>query len=391
MKLSFKYRLYPNKVQREALDGILASCRFLYNCALEERINSYKQCGVSLSYNVQAKELVGIVDAFPEFSNVLAQTRQQVLKTLDTAFQNFFRRVKQGTEKPGYPRFKNQYRFRSICFPQPQVDLLSGRGSGIKLLPNGKLKVFGIPGDLKVIFHRPFQGRVKQARILKEPGNKWFLVLFCDDVPVVPVEKTGRTVGIDLGLNTFIVASDGTKFHAPKPYKTSLEKLRFKQQKLAAKLKLNGNKRTNNVVRLRDEIARTHSKVANVRKDFAHKTANELFKKYDTVYFEDLDVQGMLEQKREPGKIAPLNRNIADAAWGLFTSLLPYKAERAGKGQKTIPPANTSKMCSGCGNVKQDLSLADRTYHCEPCGLAIDRDLNSAINIERLGTSLAVA
>jgi putative transposase len=385
MKLSYKYRLYPTRVQREALDGIFSACRFLYNNALEQRVAAYRTQKKSLSYSFQCSEIVGVVDFFPEFANVYSQTRQQVLKTVDTAFKNFFRRVREKANKAGFPRFKNKFRFRSICFPQVSSDLSAG---GVSLLPNGKLKVFGIPNELKLVMHRPFQGRCKQARIVRE-ADRLFLVLSCDGVPKAPLPKTDKSIGIDLGLKTFIVASDGTKFRSPKPYKTSLEKLRFKQQKLAAKLVINGNKRTNNVVRLRGEIAKHHAHVANVRKDFAHKIANELFKRYDTVCYENLDIQEMLEQERAPDKPAPLNRNITDAAWGLFASLLPYKAERADKVAIAVPPKGTSKTCSNCGYVKETLSLQERIYHCEACGFAMDRDLNAAINIQGRGTRLA--
>jgi putative transposase len=386
MKLAYEYRLYPSRIQREALDAIFSSCRFLYNCALEERIGAYRKQKKSLSFSAQCAELVGITDLFPEFENVYSQTRQQVLKTLDNAFKSFFRRLKEKASKAGFPRFKNQFRFRSICFPQVAPDLSSG---GVKLLQNGKLKVFGIPNELKLVMHRPFQGRCKQARIVRK-ADKFFLVVSCNGVPKAPLPKTGKSIGIDLGLSTFIVASDGTKFHSPKPYKTSLEKLQHKQRKLAAKLVINGNKRTNNVVRLRKEIAKTHSHIANVRKDFAHKVANELFNRYDTVCYENLNVQDMLENKPE-GLVLPLNRNISDAAWGLFTSLLPYKAERANKIAIAVPPKGTSKTCSNCGCIKETLSLQERTYHCEACGFAMDRDLNAAINIQGRGTRLLAA
>jgi putative transposase len=388
MKLAYKYRLYPTRIQREALDAVFSSCRFLYNNALEQRIAAYRTQKKSLSYNEQAGELKGIVDAFSEYENVYSQTRQQVLKTLDKAFKSFFRRIREKASKAGFPRFKNKFRFRSICFPQVSPDL--SVAGGVKLLPNGKLKVFGIPNELKLVMHRPFQGRAKQARIVRE-ADRFFLVLSCDGVPKAPLPKTGKTAGADLGLQTFIVLSDGTKFHSPKPYKTSLEKLRFKQRKLAAKLVINGDKRTNNVARLRKEIARTHAHVANVRKDFSHKVANELFQRYDTVCYENLNVKEMLEQERAEGSLAPLNRNIVDAGWGFFTDLLPYKAERADKVAVAVVAKGTSKTCSSCGNVKDTLSLAERTYHCEACGFAMDRDLNAAINIHERGTRSLVA
>src|ERR1700678_23356 len=179
MKLSYKYRLYLNKEQAEELQKIFNFCNFLYNSALQERISFYKKYGKSASYAYQCKALPDIKKEFAEQTlSIYSQVLQQVLKRLDGSYSNFFRRVKEGADKVGFPRYKPQDRFRSIVFPQS--DLKSG---GVKQLENGKLKIFGIPGDVKVKMHRPFQGRCKLVSIIKK-ADKFYIVLSCDEVPL---------------------------------------------------------------------------------------------------------------------------------------------------------------------------------------------------------------
>ena len=380
MKLSYKYRLYPTREQAEVLQKNLNFCCFLYNCALQERNDHYKKFGTGVSYGKQSAQLPEIKIEFAEQTQTIySQSLQQVLKRLDGSYQNFFRRVKAGADKVGFPRYRSSDRFRSLVFPQ--ADLKSG---GVKLLENGKLQVSKLPGELKVKWHRPFQGRCKQV-IIKKQGDKFYLVLSCDDVPQELIAKTGKTIAIDLGLTAFITADDGTKFHHPKPYKTAKEKLKFLQQKLAAKQRGSSNRK-----RAKQSLARAYERVSNIRDNFLHKVAKQLLVENDTVIIEKLNVKGMLEAKGSCGAGFEVKKeNIQDASWGSFAALLSYKAERAGKILIEVDPRNTSKMCSCCGNVKLDLTLRDREYHCEPCGLAIDRDLNAAKNIRRLGTSLA--
>ena len=374
--LSYKYRIYPNDIQRKALDSTFGFCRFLYNCALEERISYYKKYGKSLSYNIQAKELLEIKECFSEAANVYAQTLQQTLKQLDAAFVNFFRRIKNSKDKPGFPRFKNQDRFRSILFPQ--CNLISG---GIKRLENNKIKISKIPGEIKTIWHRPFQGRCKQVRIVKQ-NEKYYIILVCEDVPKEHRTPTGKTIGIDLGIENFITMDDGTQFHHPKPYKTAKEKLKYLQQRRAAK-----QHGSNNDKKIKIQIAKQHEKVANIRKDYQHKITKQLIKEYDTIYIEKLNIKGMLEAKSFEVK----NSNITDASWGNFVAILKYKAENANSLIIEVNPRNTSLTCSHCGKIKEMLTLKDRIFKCEACSFEMDRDQNAAVNIRRAGTALMMA
>ena len=378
MQRTFKYKIYPNVKQREALLKSFDFCRFLYNSALEERINSYKSTKSSKSYAAQTSYLPEIKEMFPlETSPIYSQTLQQTLKQVDTAYKNFFRRVKEKASKAGFPRYKNKDRFRSILFPQVKPDLLKG----CVKLSNNHLKIYGIDTPIKIRYHRPFEGIAKQCRILKQ-GDNFYLCISCDNVPNRKLPKTGKEVAIDLGLDSFITLDDGTKFHHPKPYNTSLEKLRCRQRKLSLKVKGSNNRENQKKL-----VVKTHEKITNQRDDYQHKLANELVRKYDKIIIEKLNVKSMLEAKGfEVSK-----RNIQDASWRKFVEKLTYKAESADKLIVKVNPRNTSKMCSGCGKIKKELSLRDREYHCESCGLAIDRDLNAAKNIKVLGTSTAIS
>ena len=374
MKLSYKYRLDLSAEQVEILQKNFNFCRFLYNSALQEKISFYKKFQKSVSYNSQSAFLPEIKQNFSEQTDsIYSQSLQQVLKRLDGAYQNFFRRAKQG-ETPGFPRYKSVDRMRSICFPQSDLT-----GFGVKLLENKSLKIYGIPGEVKVIWHRPFQGRCQQVTIVKQSGN-YYIVLSCDDIPLETLPSTGKTIAIDMGIDSFVTLDDGTKFHHPRPYKTAKEKLAYLNRKLALK-----QRGSNNRQRVRESISRAYDRISNIREDFQHKLSKQIVTDNDVIIIEKLNIKGMLEAKGfEVNK-----SNIQDASWGRFVNKLTYKAERAGRKIVEVNPRNTSKMCSGCGNIKRSLALADRIYKCETCSLMMDRDHNAAINIRRLGTSLA--
>lgn len=366
MNRSYKYRIYPDKIQRKALDEAFSFCRNLYNCALEERISYYKTYGKSLSYEKQAGNLKHLKKEFPECKNIYSQTFQETLKRLDVAYKRFFKL------KKGFPRFKNKDRFRSICFPQ------ANKNGGIKILENKKLKIFGIPGEVKMKPHRSFQGQLKQIRIIKQ-NDQYYVSLSCDNVPESALQFAGKSTAIDLGLNNFITTDQNVVVKHPKPYKTAKEKLAYKQRKFSKK-----QKGSNNYYRLKNEIAKTHNKIHNIREDFQHKLSKKLIEENDTIVVEKLDIKNMLERKGyEVNK-----QNISDASWGAFIYKLKYKAESAGRIIKEVDPRNTSKTCSSCKNIKIDLKITDREYICGVCNLKIDRDLNAAINIKWLGMSL---
>ena len=281
---SYKYRLYPTKAQRALIEEILFVNRYLYNCALQERKSYYSKYKKSLSFNNQAAQLPVIKKHDPQmFENIYSQTLQQTLKKLDTSYANFFRRVKNG-ETPGFPRFKSARSFKSILFPQGN---LMG-AAGAKILENGNFEFFKI-GEIKTIMHRPFEGRCLQVS-LKRDGNQYYAIVSCELEKPKALSNSNKVIGIDLGLKTFVVTDDGTKFHHPKPYKTSKEKLAFVQRKLALKKK-NSNSRRKVVATLQ----KVHKKISNIRDDWQHKTANHLLKHADVICMEKLEVTVFLK------------------------------------------------------------------------------------------------
>jgi len=375
MLLSYKYRIYPNVLQEHTLWAVFAFCRQLYNAALEERISRWKIKKENVTYNQQCKSIKGIKTDLLTSQIVYSQVLQQVLKQVDIAFQNFFRRIKNGDKKPGYPRFKNVKAFNSICFSQCNFDI-----RGIRLSDDQKhIMIFGIPGLVKIKYHRPFEGRCKNVRIVRE-GSKWFVVLTCDDVPQKASPSTGKTIGIDLGISKFVTTSDNIHYDHPRSYMTSKETLAARQRKLATKQKGSKNYR-----KIQKTVRETHEHLTNIRHEYQHDLANKLVDQNDTIVIEKLNIVSMLEAKGFDVK----NENITDASWGSFAAKLKYKAERAGKSVIEVDPRNTSKTCSGCGTIKKLMPLSSRQFCCNKCNLSLDRDHNAALNILRLGLSHA--
>ena len=377
MKRAFVFRIYPNKAQQSVLNNIFEFCRFLYNSALEQRISYYSKTKKSISYVAQAAQLPEIKSLFPESDIIYSQTLQATLKQVDSAYSGFFRRLRNHDKHAGFPRFKNRDRFRSILFPQ--ANLVTG---GVRLLPNKKLKVYGIPGEIYTKWHREISGICKNIRIKRTNTDKYFVVITCDNVELSAIsEKTGKECGIDLGINSFATLDSGEQFSHPRNLRDNEEKLGNLQRKYSKKGPWSNRKR-----RIKLKLAKLHEKIANIRDDFQHKLANKLIAEYDRVYVEKLDIDEMLEKKNYKVN----KRNISDAAWGMFTQKLQYKAESAGKEVILVNPHNTSKTCSCCGNIKEILELSERAYNCEICGLNINRDVNAAINICGLGRAARI-
>ena len=367
MRLSLKYRIYLTRKQEDLFRSSLFFCNDLYNTALQERNSYYERyknsdnVKKSLNYYDQAASLKEIESEIKIYS----QTKQDVLKRVENAYKGFFRRVKINPSKAGFPRFKNRNSYNSLTFPQVDPTL----SKGCIRLSGNLVNIFGL-GEVKINLHRPIIGRCKTVMIKKE-ANRYYLIVSCDDVPIEPLPKTGKTCGIDLGIKSFVCLDDGTEFHHPKPYKTSKEKLAFLQQKLA--LKQSGSKKRRQV---KTQIAKLSSRIVNIRKDFQHKLSKSIVTDYDRIAIEDLNIKSMIESKTLHHK-----ESLAEASLGSFTQMILYKAERAGKEVVRVNPKNTSRTCSGCGNIKDQLDLKERIYRCSRCNLEIDRDQNAAKNI----------
>jgi putative transposase len=369
VRRTYKYRIYPTNSQIKRLEETFGACRFLYNCALEERISHYKKYHKGIPYIDQANYLSEIKDLIPEFNNIFSQVLQSTLKRLDSSYKGFFRRVKLG-EKAGFPRFKNKDRFRSILYPQKGFALSKSKGlSGKKKC---KLKLSKI-GDIPMILHRNIKGNIKTCSIIRTPSEKYYVCFSCDEVPKEPIAKTGKETGIDLGVKNLMTLNNGEKIFNPKFFKKSKDKLASAQRKLS---KLTFRNPRRHAVKL--HVARLYEKVVNQRTDYYHKAVNKIIKEYDYIYLEDLNIAGMLQNNWRI-----LNREIQNGALGQLIHIFSYKAESADKGKESVDCRNSTKECSGCGEMVEK-TLSDRIHKCE-CGLELDRDHNAAINIFNRG------
>jgi putative transposase len=359
---AYLYRLYPNKEQDFKLDGLLKIARELYNSCLAERKYAYKMQGVSLNFYDQCNELSELKKCIPELALLNAQAAQDLLHRLDKAFKNFFRRVKKG-EKPGYPRFKGRNQFHSITFPT--------YGDGCKL-KGGKLYVRNA-GLLKIKMHRELDGQIKTVTIKRE-NDKWYAV-FCCEVEPEPLPQSDNEVGIDVGIEYFAVTSDGEFIENPHYLRVSEDRLKRAQRKVSRRKKGSHNRRK--AVKL---LAKQHQKIRNQRKDFQHKVASEIVKQYGYIAVEKLKVKNM-EQNHH------LAKSINDVSWSQFFDMLAYKAEWAGRKFVKVNPNGTSQRCSVCGTVVKK-SLGVRVHDCPNCGVILQRDYNSALEILALGRSV---
>ena len=356
MRKAYRYRLYPTEKQANLLTGQLAEACRLYNGALQERRDAYRIAGKSLGYLDQAAQLKEI-RANGDLGLANFSCCQDVLRRVDKTFQAFFRRVKRG-DRAGYPRFKPVSRFDSITFPS--------YGDGCRLLDGGKLKLQGI-GQIKVKLHRPVEGTIKNVTVKREAG-KWY-VCFSVECEARPLPESTEAVGIDVGLTTFAVLSDGTEIENPRYYREAQAKLRRAQRKVARRKR--GSKRRKEAVRL---LQKAHVHVRNQRSDFQHKEARKIVNRFGVIVVEDLNIKGLAG-----GMLA---KSVYDAAWSGFLQKTSSKAEEAGRLYLAVIPNGSSQECLCGAQVRKTLS--DRWHHCELCGLSEPRDhVSSKIIIGR--------
>jgi len=354
----YQYRLYPTPAQERQMFQVLTVCRHWYNMCVSERKWAYKLEGRSITKAQQEKTAILYRKTFAwAAQSVFSQTFQTVCDDVDKAYQAFFRRVKAGGEKPGYPRFKSRNRFNSFAFKQ--------FGSGARL-DGRRLKLYGI-GRIRVRWHRPIEGTIRTVRIVHKAG-KWYACFSGEVSESASLPKTGNPIGVDVGLSVLLTDSNGQKIEHPKFYRESQTKLRVLQRKLA-RAKKGGKNRRKALLK----VQRQHEHIANQRKDVLHKLSAELIQQNDVIALEALRVRNMVRNTR-------LSKSIMDSGWSTFRQFLTYKAESAGREVIAVDPAYTSKCCSHCGAMFQDFDLSTRWVEC-PCGLSLDRDHNAAINI----------
>ena len=355
----FKFRIFPSKAQTTKLAQTLDLCRFLYNSALQERRDAYRLNRISLNYYTQANQLKEIKETNPEYKDAHSQISQDVLKRVDKAFQNFFRRVKSKKEKAGFPRFQNKQRYNSFTFAQ----------SGFSLTDN-RLQLSKI-GKVKIKLHREIIGKVKTLTISRDSCGKWFACFVVETIQEI-LEPTNQQIGIDFGLETFATLSNGDKIKNPRFFKTAQKRLATAQRRLSLQAKGSQER-----YEKRKIVAKIHASIRNRRTDFAHQESRKLVNSFDKIFFENLNIKGMVKNHS-------LAKSICDAAWNQTVQLTTYKAENAGRIAGMVNPAYTSQDCSNCGN-RQKMPLELRLYECVNCHISIGRDLNASLNILSAG------
>ncbi|WP_226900402.1 RNA-guided endonuclease InsQ/TnpB family protein [Nonomuraea phyllanthi] len=390
MRRSFRFLLRPTARQAAALAACLEDHRQLYNAALEHRRTAYAKAGVTVGYGEQSGELKHIRGDDPDGQGRWSFSSQQAtLRRLDNAFAAFFRRVRDG-RTPGFPRFKGQGRFDTVQWPK---DGDGCRWDSQPAHPTATyVRLQGI-GHVRVHQHRAVKGRVKTIAVKRE-GRRWYVVLSCDDVPAQPLPATGAVAGIDLGVASLVTTSGGEHVANPRHLAATAERLARAQRDLARKKR--GSRRRRKAVA---RVAAAHAKVRRQRLDGAHKAALALVRAYDMIAHEDLRIAGMTRSAsgtiEAPGRNvaakAGLNRSILDAGWGVFLTILAYKAESAGRELIAVNPANTSRTCARCGHCAKDNRLTQAEFRCVACGHAAHADVNAAANILRAGLALRQA
>ena len=365
MYKAYKYRIYPTSEQETLLAKSFGCARWFWNYALNLCQETYKNTGKGLTRGYIQGLLPALKKEYEWLSEPYSQCLQVVALNLSTAYKNFF------DKRAMLPKFKSKHGRQSISYPQ------NVKFDGDKI----NLPKIGLVHCQR---HRDFEGAIKTVTVSRNPDGKHFVSVLVDDgkanPELVPVDKA---IGIDVGLTHFAITSDGSKFDNPRFFIKHQHNLKRKQQKLSKKKKGSQNRK-----KARLAVAKVHSKIARCREDFLHKLSRKIVNENKVIAVENLNIKGMVKNHN-------LAKAISDVGWGMFCTMLKYKAEREGRQYVEIDRwFPSSKTCHVCLNRVDNLSLDVRAWTCKHCGTHHDRDVNAAINIRNealriisLGTS----
>lgn len=355
-KRAYKYRLYPNKTQIKSLSMAFGCTRFVWNNAVAQ-----------FNEKIEPKSIPLLKIDFPFLGDVSCAILQQKQRDFIEFKKQFFSKSRKS--KLQRPRFKKKEQNDSFRLPNQKFKVLDNK---IQLEKIGKVsfvKDRELPNYCKLL----------SVTVSRNSSGQYFAsVLVEQEIEELP--KTNKTVGIDLGLKSFAITSDSKEFESNKKFRESQSKLRVAQKHLSRKVKCSSRFK-----KCKRKVAKIHQKVANHRNHFLHQVSNEIVRNYDTIVIEDLNVKGMVKNRK-------LSKSISDASFSAFRQQLAYKCDWYGK--KLIIADRffaSSKTCSDCGTVKKELKLSQRTYTCECCGIVIDRDHNAALNLKNIADRVLAA
>ncbi|MFA7562386.1 MAG: transposase [Methanoculleus sp.] len=361
MLISYKYRAYPDAITETRLNGVLDTCRWLYNTLLEE-CNAARENGSSLTMRGMQARIVTLKEENPFLKDVYSKVLQMVNYALWSNIRALSQTKKRG-RKIGKLRFKSASRYRTLNYNQ----------SGFKIDREHSTITFSKIGTIPFTMHRPYSGKVKGILITRS-GDRWYAIIQAEQEVSKP-KREGRSVGIDVGLDSFAVDSDGMVIENPRFYEHSLDRIKKLQRSVARKKRFSQNWK-----KVKRNLEKAYDHITNQKNDFLHKLSRRYVDAYATICVEDLNIKYL----KGNGKSRGLRRSIHSASWGRFFSYLSYKAESAGTNFIQIDPRDTTQMCSNCGSiVKKDISV--RVHECPYCGFVADRDYNAAVNIHRVG------
>lgn len=369
---AIKVKIYPRKWQKELIEKHFGCCRVIYNYGLERKVKVYTETKKSISTFSLNKEVPKLFEEKPWLKEVNSQSLQQSLADLDSAFSHFFKKHN------SFPKFKSKYNPKQ-SFRVPQHFEVAKNNKAIKI---PKLKWI----NFRDKFNIPKNVEFRNITVSRE-GNEYFASICYDDKIVKPELKSiqeKKTLGIDLGTRYLAIFSDGTKIENPKHFKKYEDKLALEQQKLSKIV----NKEFKSYQKQKEKVRKVHKKIRNTRKDFLHKLTTDLVKNQDYTSFamEDLAVKQL-----EQDNFTPMSKAIGDAGWRLLRTMMTYKCEDNGKNLLVIGKFDpSSKTCSVCGHIYQELGRDEKEWTCSSCNTKHDRDINAAKNIKNfsLVTSL---
>ncbi len=351
---AYKYRIYPTIEQQTSLAKSFGCCRWYWNYTLNLCQETYKTTGKGLSRTVIQGLLPQLKKEYPWLTDAYSQCLQVVALNLSTAYKNFFEK------RARLPRLKSKHGRQSISYPQN----VKFQGDYLKL-----------PGKVGLVYcvrHRPYEGTIKTVTVSKNSDGKYYVSVLVDDGKETPnLSTNGKAIGIDLGLTHFAITSDGDKYSNPKHLAKHERNLKRKQQKLSRK-----QKGSNSRQKARLKVAKVHANISRCREDFLHKLSRKIVNENQVIAVEDLGVKNLVKNPK-------LAKAISDCGWGMFCTMLKYKAEKEGKTYIEVDRFfPSSKTCHVCLNQVGSLPLDVRSWTCEHCQTTHDRDINASINIK---------